>query len=253
MLLTFFTVALPESHLELRNCLETVYRFGPELLDWVLVTEPEHVPALREIVGPWHARGVRVEGMRPEAMAIRKGYFRQMMAKMQAHRYTAAEQIVITDDDTEAIADWSPARFFDEHGRARVWYRRNPVAFWCSGSLYVFGKRSPRNFQLKIPFAIRREVLEDLERSARLERCLTCWKRNELLSEFMVMGEAAWLDPLREERTVFVSGVEGHPVLGREACFDDWQGFRRDLRKAILRRRGFDTKARSNAPVPQRR
>lgn len=226
--MTLITVAHPRSKREIRHCLQSFRHWNPEPFDWVLLTEAENVGALQEIAGDL----ARVEAMAPEAEAVRRGYYRQQAAKLFAYRSTDDPQIVITDDDTEAVAPWSSETLFDGD-RARIWYRIHSLAFWLPGQRWVFPGRCTRDFQLLLPFAIRRETLQAVAESEFGARALTAWHRSELVSEFMVMGEYASRHD--QERAVFLNAdQERHWSLNRTP-FRDWQAFRPALRRKIAR------------------
>jgi hypothetical protein len=175
--------------------------------------------------------------MAPEAEAVRVGYMRQMAAKAYAWRHTRDPELVITDDDTEAIGSWGRGTFFDAGGRAQIWHKRHSLSFWLAGNRMLFGHGVEHDFQLLLPFAIRRETLEDFVHSSPGRWAMDAWRRGDLVSEFMAFGEYA----LREDpalaigRDVMTDPGHWTHTLGSRPCFRDWQGFRRSFRKRIAR------------------
>lgn len=227
--MTLITVTHPKYGKELRYCLASYRRFASEPFEWVLLTEAENVAKVQEIAGDL----ATVQAMTSEAEAIPRGYFRQQAAKLFCYLATDDPDLVITDDDTEAVAPWDRATFFDGE-KARIWFKRHSLAFWAQGNRLVFPGAPDRDYQLLLPFAIRRETLQSLAESPFASRCMDAWKRAALVSEFMVMGEYA-LRHDQERAVLLDASKDQHWTLGINPQFRDWQGFRGAFRHKIGR------------------
>lgn len=169
------------------------------------------------------------------AETISRGYFRQMAAKLLCSEIISDPQIVITDDDTEAIASWGVDTFFCDD-RARIYYEPTPYHAWKRGSALIFARRSVRNWQLRLPLAIRRETLLGLLASPIASGCLAAWRNDQWASEFDAMGEFAWQS--QDEHALFVNNYREHShwATGTRPAFRDWQRNRKGFRKAIKSR-----------------
>jgi hypothetical protein len=226
-------VSHPVNECEIRHCVETYTGFARDAFGWLFITEERNVMRMEDIVcgaGPVVAMGEKLE-------EIPNGYPRQMAAKLFAHHFTSDPELVIIDDDTEAIRPWGREVLFNDF-RARMFYRDGTNYYWHYGQRAVFNEDCPRNFQLLLPFAVRGEILAALEDCGIAERCYDSWRRNHIIiSEFAVMGEFAWR---RERGWADFQNIlhnQTHWSLGRTPCFRDWQAFRRSLRKKIARRK----------------
>jgi hypothetical protein len=165
-------------------------------------------------------------------MSIPHGYKRQMAAKLLAAELTSDTHLVITDDDTESLAPWGEGTFFDEQGRARIFYRRADGHFWRAGNARLFGVDCPRDWQLRLPFAIHRETLQGLF-EAHGAQVLELWERDVWVSEFAAMGEWAWRTCCPFAVCADVQHDLTHWAIGRRPAFRDWQANRRSYRRAI--------------------
>src|SRR5688500_6339800 len=116
--------------------------------------------------------------MPPAAESVPHGYKRQMAAKLLATPLLPTDLVVITDDDTEAIGPWGPDTFF-VHGRAVMYYRPGRAHFWHRTTRCVFHAECPRNWQLRLPFAIRGKTLVAVAASPQGERALARWQADE--------------------------------------------------------------------------
>ncbi len=223
-------VTHPKHARELVYCLASFERFAIEPIRGLLITEHEHLSAIRAIAPAW----CDVAEIPAPARDIPQGYYRQMAAKLFTPLICDDEKIVFTDDDTEAVAAWSSSEFFDHQGRARLWSIRSRISYWHAANESLFGP-CRHNWQLRIPFAVRREALVDLCASPLAERSLAMWRNAEPLSEFALMGEWAWRESEREQRSVFAHDLSRHWTLGHRPRFRDWQGHRQDFRRKIRR------------------
>lgn len=228
--MTIVLVSHPRNRLELPWCIESYRRHCRHGFDLVVLTERANLDVMRSILP-----GERVEAMAEEAETIPIGYYRQQAAKLYSFRSVEEEQLVITDDDTEAIASWSESVFFDECGRARIFYTQGRPNFWSEGSRRCLIHSAPRQYQHLLPFAIRRESLAALAKSYIARRALELWRVPVKVSEFELMGEWCWNEPDREERSVFCGNLRDHWTanIGVRPVFRDWQAFRRSFRKRI--------------------
>jgi len=199
------------------------------------MTEEENSERLRELLP---AEDVRV--MPAALMRIPHGYKRQMAAKLHtAWRLTSDPQLVITDDDTEAIRPWGAETFFRD-GRALLHYRVNPLHPWRESTEEVFvdkvfgGIRCVRQWQLRLPFAVHGESLARVSESAEGRRCLERWQADLWASEFDVIGE--WLWRQQDERCLFrdVRKEPDHWTVGRRPSFRDYQRQRLSMRKRLM-------------------
>lgn len=236
--MTVVIVSYPDAELEIRHAIRTYEHFAREKFEWLFLTESHHLARMAKIVDgrPLFAMGKEIE----EAQS---GYMRQMCAKMFCTKWTEDPFLVITDDDTEAIAPWSRETFFLEDGRARIFYRPSDDYYWREGQVFIFRCNCPRNFQLRLPFSIRRETLVKLQESRHGLIAFGHWKGTlkYFLSEFALFGEFAWrFDRAHAEFFNSVFAPRNHWSLGSQPSFRDWQGFRPSLRKKIRATNALD-------------
>lgn len=224
--MTIVIVSHPKNLNELRFCIDSFRRLGPPDLEFVILTEPHNLR--------WMQNALKGELVRPidlSAQAIPTGYYRQQAAKLLCAFEVFDQDIVIVDDDVEALLPFDRETFFMED-RARIHYRdARGHHNWARGAKLVFDRSINFCYQLLLPFAIRRETLVTLAASDFGRRALANWKTDRPVSEFETMGEfARAYDPGR--CILYPPGV--HWTIDKR-MFRDWQSFRSSFRKRISR------------------
>ena len=196
----------------------------PELL---ILTRKSHVEEMEGGLDGMFASKL-IKPYPDEAEAIESNYAAHQAAKLLAWQRLGASHLIFVDDDVMAMQSWQPEMFFRQSGSPII-YHQLTTDFWTVGISGLFRYHVPRAYQLALPFAYTRDLLERLCHTPYYERSMDMRRQGNLIAaEFAMMGEFAHICAEGTARNI--DKTQDHWTLNRN-IFRDYARRRGDMIK----------------------